>query len=740
MDAWLSIQAPLSFCVLPQEDAEIIPDRVSTLASAGFQPIGRDHGKDLCEAGIHESLTGRHAPLKPNMDVIKMIHVKGQAAKRLQELGKIHAMGKSKYAWPMGERHPPDPGISDVEAMIQTSIEMQTDALHRSAPPEQAAGPRPGLRLRREVQHGMAPQEDPSSAAEERSLGAGHEGHVVIPVAPDDFADRRHVAHVDHSAVVPEEDETDGAASASRRPARLEAKGATPDYFECLPVWCGRGQVSTANLSFVERYRAARRRAGGEIREVLRPDAEAPSRARARCNWEQLHEMPAPERKEITMELKPQIIGEEVPLSALEDLPNQTEGPEVIQEEKEEEKRPAASTAPDKKSILSLLRGCARSIMNSPGFEPVVLFVIVISSVSLAFENPFQDPNSEVTFLQDVIDKFSVGVITLEMIVRMLVMGLWKRPSDCEPGELPGYFRVPWHVLDFVICLGGLTYVLAEFFTTNLNDLKSIRVLKMVSMLRPLRLIGKTSSVRLIIEALLAAIPTLINMSLMSAMFFLGFSLLFVGFFKGALYRCTLDPLGDLRPDIVTRKDCLKAGGEWINSQSHFDRVTDSLVALMHIGSGEGWIDVTLNIISAQGIDLQPRPKTRLEQAIPVVIFMALTNFFLMNLLTGILVDSYTSTKAEFKGQSADTSEERLLKKLQREILMNPELLIPPRRMGVKGKCFAKVRQRLKVFIEHRMSRSVIFVGILSNALVLRGSLAAGVWSNAQAAKGSEGV
>eukprot|EP00913_Durusdinium_trenchii_P021920 g20597.t1 len=46
--------------------------------------------------------------------------------------------------------------------------------------------------------------------------------------------------------------------------------------------------------------------------------------------------------------------------------------------------------------------------------------------------------------------------------------------------------------------------------------------------------------------------------------------------------------------------------------------------------------------------------------------------------------------------------------------------------MGVKGKCFAKVRQRLKVFIEHRMSRSVIFVGILSNALVLRGSLAAG--------------
>ena len=57
-------------------------------------------------------------------------------------------------------------------------------------------------------------------------------------------------------------------------------------------------------------------------------------------------------------------------------------------------------------------------------------------------------------------------------------------------------------------------------------------------------------------------------------------------------------------------------------------------VTLLHIGSGEGWIDVTLNIIGAQGISrhalratpargLQVRPKTRVEQAIPVVIFMA---------------------------------------------------------------------------------------------------------------------
>ncbi|CAJ1360541.1 unnamed protein product [Effrenium voratum] len=607
-----------------------------------------------------------------NMDVIKMIHVKAQAAKRLQELGKIHAMGKSKYAWPMGERHPPDPGMSDVEAMFHSSVEMQTDAVHRSAPPEAS---RPGLRLRREARHGAAPPE------EEERCG---EGFLSLRVAP--------AGSTWQSSAV--EDCPPPRAERQPPPAQV---GRSDRRFDCLPVWrAAPSAAREARLSFREQYRAAR--AAGRLEAEASTDTEA-CRRFPLFSLDGQHQMAPPEKKEVRVEEEPQIIGEQVPLSALEDLPREAEE----KEESVELEKARFPAPPEKKSVRELLRACAVSIMKSPGFEPVVLFVIIISSISLSFESPFSDPESEVSYLQMVIDRFSIFVVLSEMTIRMTVMGLWKKPSECAPGELPGYFRVPWHVLDFVICMGGLTYLLAEFFTSNLQDLKTVRVLKMVSMLRPLRLIGKTSSVRLIIEALLAAIPTLINMTMVSALFFLGFALLFVGFFKGALYRCTLDPIG----------------GEWINSQSHFDRVTDSLVTLMHIGSGEGWIDVTLNIISSQGIDLQPRPKSHVEHAIPVVIFMALTNFFLLNLLTGILVDSYTSTKADFKGQSADTSEERLIKKLQREVLLNPEFLIPPRRIGVKGKCFSATRQRLKYIIEHRVSRSFIFVGILSNAIVL---------------------
>ncbi|CAE7685550.1 unnamed protein product [Symbiodinium sp. CCMP2456] len=772
-----------------------------------------------------------------NMDVIKMIHVKGQAAKRLQEIGKIHAMGKSKYSWPK----PPDPAAMSVpvpnaagqrakgdvsQLSGDANGQRHRDAMHGAAPPEQALPLE--VRLQREALHGAAPPE------EQEAEGADADEPGVEQLKPTYKADIGclsgfvcvQIGFASEQLLISAERTRQGltgrvpcaqatahqACEANRSFAALHLPPGTGLTTHChaaalmflaseAQIWTQLSDISdTRKESFIESYRRARgaARASAPPRvwtgdgTGLQPDAEAPLR-RMKCRENAEHQMMPPQRKEVTLEETPQVIGDIVLLSQLEDLPE--DEPVVHQEDKQSKPRDGAPLPDEKPSITELLRGCARSIMRSPGFEPIVMFVIVLSSISLSFESPFSDPNSEVAFLQMVIDRLAVMVMLLEMFVRMMVMGLWKPPSECGPGESPGFFRVPWHVLDFVICLGGLTYLMAEFFTTNLAELKSVRALKMVSMLRPLRLIGKTSSVRLIIESLLAAIPTLVNMTMVSALFYLGFGLLFVGFFKGALYHCSLDPQGDLMPEIVTQKDCLKAGGEWINSVSHFDAVTYSLVTLLHIGSGEGWIDVCgfaavdsvgagwCRRSGAAGV-LRPRPKTRVEQAIPVVIFMApsqqlgfcktrsckflnypdsqtkaLTNFFLLSpgralkiehafappfamrcmvvllsqesadrnigglvrlLLSSLLAFAkYTSTKAEFSGQSNNTSEERLIKKLQREVLLNPEVLLPPPRIDVRGKCCLATRKRLKWFIEHRISRSIIFVGILSNAIVL---------------------
>eukprot|EP00930_Biecheleria_cincta_P036747 TRINITY_DN25182_c0_g1_i1.p1 TRINITY_DN25182_c0_g1~~TRINITY_DN25182_c0_g1_i1.p1 ORF type:complete len:2126 (+),score=363.59 TRINITY_DN25182_c0_g1_i1:138-6515(+) len=397
-------------------------------------------------------------------------------------------------------------------------------------------------------------------------------------------------------------------------------------------------------------------------------------------------------------------------------------GDELLDEEVRPQYAKAKKVAKPKSSEaqIEIFRQCAKSIMRSPAFEPAVLFMIIASSFSLALESPYQNPDSEAAILQKVVDQVSIVVVTFEMIVRMLAQGLWKSPESCGEGELPGYFRVGWHILDFFVCISGITYILADSMVGNLGSLKVVRAFKMAGVLRPIRLLGKSSGVRLIIEALLTAIPTVINMAFISCLFLFGFALLFVGLYKGALYRCSLDPLGINRPDIVTKKHCLQQGGSWDRDVSNFDNFGQSMVSVMHMMTGQGWIDVTLGIISTTGVEMQPRPNTNFLTGFAVVVtFMALTNFFLLNLLIGILVDSYATTKAEFMGQGSATSDERLIVKLQREVLLNPYWLLPPKKLGLRGNYCYELRLRMLKVLDTQACRFAIFLGIFLNFFVM---------------------
>eukprot|EP00931_Biecheleriopsis_adriatica_P017951 TRINITY_DN12706_c0_g1_i1.p1 TRINITY_DN12706_c0_g1~~TRINITY_DN12706_c0_g1_i1.p1 ORF type:complete len:1988 (-),score=424.40 TRINITY_DN12706_c0_g1_i1:49-6012(-) len=667
-----------------------------------------------------------------NMDILKMIYVKCQAAKRLHSSGQIHGMSKSKYKWPQGERHPPDAGLTDVEMMHMQSAMMAPAMKHLAAPPdfeeiEHLAAPpdfevvRPDVHLQGDVSHFAAPYEalQPETGFGERALASRR---------LQDLSSRLEPLKLD---------------ARQQSVPKPSLPVSSSMQWECHPVWSyqpGNEAEREEPLSFRERYRRVREAAAhrgarriapslflGEeapATEAVAPDYEAPLREERQWQESCQHHM-APDapnvapRKSVTMAETAEVVGDPdltaPPENFLEGLTN-TQGEEKSdgKTEKQDHKKAKGTQAQ-----MEIFRECARSIVKSPAFEPAVLFCIIASSISLAFESPYMHPQSEGALMTNVIDKFSVLVVTVEMIVRMLVQGLWKKKSECEPGELPGYFRVGWHILDFVVCITGIMYILSESFATGGSSLRVVRALKMLGVLRPLRLIGKASGVRLITEALLSAIPTLINMLFICTLFFYGWALLFVGLLKGALYSCSLDPHGDLMPEIVTKKDCLNAGGEWLNSQSHFDNVFFSLVTLLHMGSGEGWIDVTLNAMASQGIDMQPRSKSRMENMIPIIIFMALTNFFLLNLLIGILVDSYTSTKADFAGQSADTSEERLIRKMQAQVLLNPEMLLPPKRPELQGMFMRPVREHCRQMLEHRVTRTIIFLGIFANAILM---------------------
>ena len=96
---------------------------------------------------------------------------------------------------------------------------------------------------------------------------------------------------------------------------------------------------------------------------------------------------------------------------------------------------------------------------------------------------------------------------------------------------------------------------------------------------------------KLIVNALLASLPSMTNVTIVCCLFVLIFAIMGVNLFKGTFARCSLDDEA-LLDTVVTEADCRAAGGEWVLPNEHFDDAVVGCRTLFEMMSTEGWIDV----------------------------------------------------------------------------------------------------------------------------------------------------
>ena len=106
----------------------------------------------------------------------------------------------------------------------------------------------------------------------------------------------------------------------------------------------------------------------------------------------------------------------------------------------------------------------------------------------------------------------------------------------------------------YVVCICLVDLL---FSSSGFGKFRALRALRAF---RPLRLISRNPGMKIIVDALLGAIPQIMNTLLVSLLFFFVFAILGESFFKGGFYACSgLEEDDDSM--IVTRQDC-EAKGE----------------------------------------------------------------------------------------------------------------------------------------------------------------------------------
>ncbi len=150
------------------------------------------------------------------------------------------------------------------------------------------------------------------------------------------------------------------------------------------------------------------------------------------------------------------------------------------------------------------------------------------------------------------------------------------------------YFGNAWCWLDFIIVGVSLVNFAASLLGAgNISIFKTMRTLRA---LRPLRAMAKMEGMRVVVNALVGALPSIFNVLLVCLIFWLIFAIIGVNTFMGRFQKCVDTNTGEkfsheIIPDreVCLAEKALNRSVDWINPTINFDNVMAAYVALFQV-------------------------------------------------------------------------------------------------------------------------------------------------------------
>ncbi|XP_075778950.1 sodium channel protein type 5 subunit alpha-like [Pelodiscus sinensis] len=339
------------------------------------------------------------------------------------------------------------------------------------------------------------------------------------------------------------------------------------------------------------------------------------------------------------------------------------------------------------------LRKTCYKIVEHNWFETFIIFMILLSSGTLAFEDIYLEDRKNIKILLEYADKIFTYIFVLEMLLKWVAYGFKK------------YFTNAWCWLDFlivdisVVCLIATTLdydqlgamkslrtlralrplrALSRFESIRVSlislianslgysEMGPIKSLRTLRALRPLRALSRFEGMRVVVNALVGAIPSIMNVLLVCLIFWLIFSIMGVNLFAGKFGKCINKTAGDMPLDskvINNMSECIiyNVTGNlyWTKVKVNFDNVGAGYLALLQVATFKGWMDIMYAAVDSRGCEEQPEWECNLYMYLYFVIFIIFGSFFTLNLFIGVIIDNFNQQKKKISGQDIFMTEEQ---------------------------------------------------------------------------------
>ncbi|KAL7552270.1 hypothetical protein ACHAWF_016556 [Thalassiosira exigua] len=328
-------------------------------------------------------------------------------------------------------------------------------------------------------------------------------------------------------------------------------------------------------------------------------------------------------------------------------------------------------------------------------FDSCLTCVIILSSVVLAVDDPLRNPNSPLSRGLLILNYLFTSIFLVEFLLKVTTMGVMK------------YLQDRWNLLDFTAVVASILEL------SDVKGGKTLRVLRAFRVLRPLKMINRFPEIKIVVDALLLSLPSVIDVGVICALFFLVFAIFGVTFLKGTFYKCDEATLTPDELNLVTypklvgemtytelswlndgstscgastwesgkmptsRELCSCMDSQWVPTiPQNFNNVLRGFALLFEISTTESWVDVMYAAIDNRGIDMQPVRDNNRLWALFFVVFLVLGAFFILELFVGVIIENFSRLR-EIKGQGLMTDAQRQWASTQQFVMkIRPEVLL----------------------------------------------------------------
>uniref|UniRef100_A0A7S3D7J9 Ion transport domain-containing protein n=1 Tax=Palpitomonas bilix TaxID=652834 RepID=A0A7S3D7J9_9EUKA len=366
-----------------------------------------------------------------------------------------------------------------------------------------------------------------------------------------------------------------------------------------------------------------------------------------------------------------------------------------------------------------------RQFVSNKWFERVMLVFILLSSAMFALEDYYLYSRPLLKQLLYIADAAFLGVFAVELLLRLLAYGFFAKGV--------GVFRTFWGWLDLIVLLAtalGLVPGSQEF-------VRVVRVIRVIRILRPLRVINRFEKLKLIVNALISSMVSVVYVALLMFALFFMFAILGVNLFRGKLYFCndgsvlnhqqckgfalmsvsTAAPDGDSDSTIPFLMPRV-----WERYWWHFDHVGAALLALFEVATLK-WNGVMFSTMDVVGRDLQPQLNATPSYALFFVLFIFIS-LFCWNLFIAVIIDHFNQES----GSAFLTEGQKNWVEMKRLFL----IIKPKKKLHVptnKARLFFFKISRSKVFQYFMLAIVMLNVGFMaSNYYVPEDQREVGSW------------